>query len=516
MFNRLSRIRQVIMEDRRLAAIMFTDIVGYTKLMGSDEKKAFEVLRRNRNIQKPIIKKYRGKWLKEMGDGILASFNSAYDAVRCAGEIIYLTKQEEIGLRIGIHLGDVVFQGGDVLGDGVNVASRLEEMAEAGSIYISEAIYNNVKNKEGIKAEFIEERALKNVDEPVRIYKVHYEHNESSISTALPNIDGGRKLNKFLIITFIVIIVAIILWIFIPVKEDTQVTEEASIIPNVQSIAVLPFINDSPDEENEYFCNGMMEEILSHLQKISALQVKSRTDVEKYRNTSQSIDSIAKELNVNFMIEGSVRKYANRFRITTQLIDAGSGNHLWAETYDGTYNDTVFIVQADIAKKIASAIQAKITPQEVKRIDQMPTDKIQAYDLELRAHEMIRNWRDKRESTFLTLALNLYNRALEIDPEYIKALEGKALYYWTTMNIDSSLLYFDKMIAVDPKYSQAYNSKGSIFAWILNQPDSAITYISKAIELDPANHWANLQLGQVLIWRKDEVLKGIAILSKSL
>ena len=159
-------------EDRRLAAIMFTDIDGYTAIMAKNEDKAFQILRRNRNIHKPIIKKYRGEWLKEMGDGILASFNSASDAVRCAGDIQYATKKEGIDIRIGIHEGEVVFDNNDVLGDGVNVASRLEEVADVGCINISEAVYKDIRNKVGIKAEFLEEKTLKNLDEPIKVYQV--------------------------------------------------------------------------------------------------------------------------------------------------------------------------------------------------------------------------------------------------------------------------------------------------------------------------------------------------------
>ena len=194
-------------EDRRLAAIMFTDIVGYTALMGSDEDKAFQLLRKNREIQRPIIKKYRGEWLKEMGDGILASFHTASDAVRCAGEIQHAAKKEGIPLRIGIHEGEVVFEGSDVLGDGVNVASRLEELAEEGCINISGAVYKDIKNKAGIEAEFVEEKVLKNVEEPVKVYSVFCEEQEERATSheqrATATARGMRKPTYYFIISVV-------------------------------------------------------------------------------------------------------------------------------------------------------------------------------------------------------------------------------------------------------------------------------------------------------------------------
>jgi hypothetical protein len=265
-------------EDRRLAAIMFTDIVGYTALMGSDEDKAFKVLRKNREIQRPIIKKYRGECLKEMGDGILASFHTASDAVRCAGEIQQAVKEEGIGLRIGIHEGEVVFEGGDVLGDGVNVASRLEEFAEEGCINISGAVYSNIKNKAGIRTEFIEEKKLKNVYDPIRVYKV--------LSDEEVDKQGGKErkstkpqINILRFILYglgIAIIVIFLIWKFIPFKENIVLEK---------SIAVRPFWNESDDPENEYFVNGMCEEIRTHLSKIADLKVFSRSRSGCYLRT---------------------------------------------------------------------------------------------------------------------------------------------------------------------------------------------------------------------------------------
>jgi TolB-like protein/class 3 adenylate cyclase len=334
-------------EDRRLAAIMFTDIVGYTALMGSDEDKAFQILRKNRNIQKPIIKKFNGKWLKEMGDGILASFNNASDAVRCAGEIQQAVKKEGIGLRIGIHEGEVVFEGGDVLGDGVNIASRLEELAQEGCINISGAVYKDVRNKTGITSEFIEEVELKNVVEPVKVYKVKFEQPEIETKEKEGATPIKSKLNYFLIAGIFIIFLSILVWQLFSSPKSSPISDEIEYVEPDKSIAVLPFIDISPDKDQEYFCDAMLVEILMHLYKIGDLRVTARQSVMGYKGTDKKVKEIAHELGVAHILSGSVQKFEDQLRITVQLIDTIFEQHLWAESYDRQMKD-VFTIQSDI------------------------------------------------------------------------------------------------------------------------------------------------------------------------
>ena len=299
-------------QSRQLAAIMFTDIVGYTALMGRDEQKAFELLEKNRQIQKPLIEKFNGRWLKEIGDGVLASFDTVSDAVYCAGTIQKACEIEsDLKLRIAIHEGEVVFKNNDVFGDGVNIASRLEPLAPVGGILVSESVNRNLGNKKGIQTNFVREEQLKNVKEPIRVYTVKIEGVEAYEPTTTTIVDEAESKSispRKIGFTSLAIIVALILAYFF---YSRQIHDEIQTIqPKIinKSIAVLPFINDSPDPDNEYFCNGMFDEIITHMQKIADLKVKSRTSVEQYRNPTQGIKIIGSELGVALSGRGKCEK----------------------------------------------------------------------------------------------------------------------------------------------------------------------------------------------------------------
>jgi len=493
------------MEDRRLAAIMFTDIVGYTALMGSDEKKAFEVLRKNRNIQKPIIKKYRGKWLKEMGDGILASFDTASDAVRCAGEIQIQAKKENIELRIGIHTGEVVFEGNDVLGDGVNVASRLEELAEKGCIYISGSVYKDIKNKEGIKAEFVEEKVLKNVDEPVRIYRVECE--DIAIEPLLKEKQKAtsKKVLYYFLAGVLVIIVGGLIWYRLLIRPDGEIEK---------SIAVLPFKNIGGSNDNQILCDGMLEEILNKLEHISDLNVLSRTSVEKYQNTPVDIKEIGKELEAGNILEGSVRMQGEKFRITAQLIQAGTGYHLWSGNFDGTLSDTIFIVQSKIAEEIANNLNAILTPSERQQINKIPTFNYEAFEIYTRGLNLLHNFWKMEDSTSLYEAETLFRDAIKIDTNFLLPYHGLALVYQEKGILDSINVYAEKMIMIDPNSAAGYNFRG-IYFWSQGMLDKSIESYNKSININPNRPWPYSQLGRIYCLVKRDYLKGIPYVKKA-
>lgn len=281
-----------------------------------------------------------------------------------------------------------------------------------------------------------------------------------------------------------------------------------------KSLAVLPFKNDSPDPENEYFCNGMMETILNQLVKIGDLKVMSRTEVEPYRNTTKTRKEIAGELGVANFVEGSVYKMGNRFRISVQLINSKTGFHLWSEEYEGEYTEEIFALQGNIARQVASALKAVITSEEEKLIERKPTENIEAYDLVLKGHEMTSNYWKTLDSKYIQLAHNLLNRALEIDPGYIEALELQCNIFSFGNKLDSTVFYADRIIKIDPERASGYQLRAIGYSW-MGQSDLAIESFLKAIEIEPDNIWINSELARAYC-RKQDLENGLPYLQKAL
>ncbi len=487
-------------QSRQLAAIMFTDMVGYTALMDEDEDKAIDLLSKNRLVQGPLIEKYHGRWLKEMGDGVLASFASVTDAVLCAAAIQKTCEdQPDLNLRIGIHQGEVIFEGDDVFGGDVNVASRLEALASAGQVLVSESVHLNLENKKNIRSTYQRQVQLKGVKHPIKIYSVEVDGMEPAIIPesyepiqAVSKSLGNYK--KLGLVFLSVILISVFAFVFFSSQDKEQI-DSLQAAATDKSIAVLPFKNDSPDSTNQYFCDGMMDEILNHLQRIKQLGVKSRTAVEPYRSSVLSFAAIANELDVAYLLEGAVRKYGDRFRVTTQLIDVASGNHLWSNTYDGEFSDTIFVVQGNIAKKVASSLSAVITPKERESIDRIPTSNIEAYDLCIRAkHERLlyyQSW----DPQHLERSRNLLAEALRLDPNYALAILDKGATHAAERNYDSAFVYVDKAMRLDPSLPAAYGLMGDLY-YFTEQFDLAIDHYHKALDLT-GKSWYHIALGRV-------------------
>ena len=479
-----NRYFSIMPEKRRHAAIMFTDIVGYTALMGKDEDKAFDMLRRNHSLHQNLIKKHNGKLIKEIGDGTLASFPLASNAVRCAIEIQKSSKKQEIPLKIGIHEGEMVFASGDVLGDGVNIASRLQEETHEGSITISGKVYSDVKNKADINAKFIGEKTFKNVDEPIKIYSIICEK----------------------------------------LSEDTSnLNSSKSSLPQNKSIIVLPFVNISPDPEQEYFSDGLTEEIITDLSRIHDLLVISRTSAMMFKGSKSSIREITEKVNVRYVLEGSVRKAGNNLRITAQLIDGINDSHLWAEKYSGTLDD-IFDIQEKVSQSIVEALKLKLTSGESKSILKRPIENIQAYEYYLKGYSaysiMTKDGLDKArqyyeaaqkitgDNAFLYAALgNVYieyahiwikqedslneaedyaNKALELDRETAQAymiLACCQLWRGVTKNMVSLL---KKGYSIDPNDIVLIHYYGWSYV-IVGRPSKALPLANRIMELDPIN-----------------------------
>ena len=498
-------------QTHRHAAIMFTDIVGYKTLMGSDEDKAFEVLKKNQDIHNELIQQFKGKLIKEMGDGMLISFDLASDAVRCAIEIQKACKEQDIPLKIGVNSGEMVFAGADVLGDGVNIASRLQDNAQEGGIVISGKVYSDIKNKAGIYTKFIGDKKLKNVDEPVKVYEVLYQGEERlEIAKKESKKFSGKYL--FYLGGIVIVIAAILIWNYLPISS------KSAFIDKEKSIAVMPFDNESADKENEYFVNGMMEDIRNNLSKIGDLRVISKTSTEKYRETNLLTKEIAEELGVNYLLEGTVQKQGNLVKIHAQLIDTKTDDHIWTETYQRDISE-VFKVQTEIAQSIANELYAVITPAELEIIETIPTTNLTAYDFFLRARdEHMMYWQDWGNMNALEQAITLYRRALEYDSTYAQAYTGLALAYrdnhfLETIQeddfLDSVLILANKALSFDNQLDEAYFVRGSYYAIAKSEFEKALIDFEKALQINPNYSWAYLEKGRLYTLQYNNYVEGI-------
>lgn len=378
--------------SRKIAAIMFTDIVGYTTLMGSDEENALKILDLSRKIQRPLVNEHEGNWIKELGDGVLASFPTASDAVQAAIQIQQQASSiPDLDLRIGIDLGEVVFENQDVFGEVVNIASRIMNIATPGKICISGTVYDNVANKKQIVCNFIGEEKLKNVKDSVRIYTVAVDQDKK-----IPGIVKQKG----------------------PADHNNHLNSSPA-----KSVAVLPFVNMSNDPEQEYFSDGITEEILNSLAQVKDLHVAGRTSSFHFKGKNYDLRKIGQSLNVETVLEGSVRKQGNRLRITAQLINVSDGYHIWSEKYDRQLDD-IFAIQDEIAMAITEKLKITLLEKEMEIIHTNPTNNQEAYDLYLRG----RFYFNKRGAAIVK-GMQYFKQALEKDPDFALAYVGMADAY---------------------------------------------------------------------------------------
>ena len=371
--------------ERRLAAILAADMVGYSRLMSADE--AGTLARQQAylaEVIEPGIAEYRGRIVKTTGDGLLAEFPSVVDALRCAVNIqLAMTDRESevpaetrIAYRIGINLGDIIGEGDDIFGDGVNIAARLEGLAEPGGICVSRTVYNQVKGKVASGFEDLGEHQVKNIPEPLHVFRVHMEpeaagavHGKSQRPAAWKWIAGAG------LAAVLVAATGIGLWLE-PWSERVEpaATERMAYpLPDKPSIAVLPFTNMSDDSAQEYFADGMTEDLITDLSKISGLFVIARNSSFSYKGQQVKVRQVAEDLGVRYVLEGSVRRVGEQVRINAQLIDATTGGHLWAERYDGSLAD-IFGLQDQVARKIVAVLAVQLTAGEQNRVAQIETE----------------------------------------------------------------------------------------------------------------------------------------------
>ena len=500
--------------ERRLSAIMAADVVGYSRLMGANEVGTLTALKQHRaEMIDPCIAEHQGRIVKLTGDGMLVEFPSVVSAVSCAAEVqremrsrnISVAEDRRIEFRIGINLGDVIVEGDDIFGDGVNVASRIESIAKPGGVAVSSAVRDNVGNKLDLVFEDMGDQDLKNIDIPVRVF----------------NVVLGAAVAK--------------------ARPDSDLAASNADKP---SIAVLPFNNMSGDPEQEYFSDGITEDIITDLSKVSGLFVIGRNTSFTYKGKAVQLQQVAAELGVKFILEGSVRKAGQRVRVTGQLIDGTSGGHLWADRFDRDLTD-IFAIQDEITQTIVDALKIKLLPKEKKAIAQAPTSNVEAYTYYLKGRHFFNNG----TKVLLGLARQMFAMAAEIDPDYARAYGGMAICdarlqgsYRAPISTDEILAMADKAISLDPSQPEAHAARGVAlgsagrndeavaafehglatdssnldtnfyYAWFLSNLgkfEQSVPYYQRAVELGPDDWQSPLMIDSVLqvLGREEEAVR---------
>jgi adenylate cyclase len=486
--------------NRRLAAILAADVVGYSRLMGADEAGTLAALKRHREaIFEPAVATHNGRIVKLIGDGVIAEFGSVVDAVSCALSVQRSSattldqsaSQPTIVLRIGINLGDVIIEGDDIYGDGVNIAARLEPLAEPGGICVSSIVNESVGNRIDVRFQDGGEISVKNIDRPIRVWKWH---------------PGAMTVTA---------------------ARSNAAKPEAS---TAASIAVLPFTNMSGDPEQEYFSDGVSEDIITDLSKIAGLTVIARNSSFTYKGRSVDVRTIGRDLGVRSVLEGSIRRAGNRVRITAQLINAATGAHLWADRYDRDLTD-IFEVQDEVVERIVGALAVTLTQGEQQRLRRHGTSNVEAYECWLRARALLT--RGTRES--ISQARAMYRQAIEFDlnfaaphaglafaaiadyasgwaPDPAQALieaerwarralelnDQEPVSHMALGNVllwrrehEAALAEFGRMIALDPNFAQGHTATGLALMYA-GEPARALEPFAKAMRLDP--HYPDIVL----------------------
>jgi TolB-like protein/Tfp pilus assembly protein PilF len=445
-------------QTRRLAAILAADVAGYSRLMGADEEGTLERLKAlRRELLDPKIAEHRGRIVKTTGDGLLVEFASVVDAVRCAVAVQQAMAERNSGveadnrieLRIGINLGDVIVEADDIYGDGVNIAARIEALADAGGVFVSNTVYDQVRDRPPFVFEDLGEQQVKNIARPVRVYRVRDDAAKAPAPPALP-------------------------------------------LPDKPSIAVLPFANMSGDPEQEYFADGMVEEIITALSRIRWLFVIARNSSFTYKGQPVDVKQVGRELGVRYVLEGSVRKAGGHVRITAQLIDTTNGAHLWADRFDGALED-VFDLQDKVAISVAGVIEPALQAAEIARSANRPTNDLTAYDLCLRA---LANhpWLAKEQ---LLQARDLLERAIARDPRYGPALAWAGVCHFRLWSDGwlgdpeasrrKAIALAEQALAVADDDAGVLANAASVLGMSGEDTNTAISLIDRSVALNPSS-----------------------------
>ena len=511
---------------RRLSAILSADVEGYSRLMRDDDEATVQTITTYRAAMTHLIQEYRGRVVDSPGDNILAEFTSVVDAVNCGVELqrelaernAELSENRQMRFRIGINLGDILQEGKRIYGDGVNIAARLESLAEAGGLCISGTVYDAIENKVGLEYEYLGEQEVKNIDKPVRAYRVLSFPGAAAHRVLRAKKAVGRSWRKVVLAIAAVLILgagALAAWHFYlrPAPPPAEVASEKTAapespkktpppIPDEPSIAVLPFANISGDPKEDYLSDGITEQIITALSKTPKMLVIARNSVFTYKGKPVMVQQVSEELGVRYVLEGSVQKEGDQLRITAQLIDAKTGNHLWAERYDRDLKD-LFNLQDDITKNVITALQVKLTLGDSARIYGEGTANLEVHLKAMKGLAYVRRFNKDDHK----IAQRLFGEAIELDPNYANAYVLLATTYYNEVNfgwtdtpaksLEKAMELAKKAISLDEQNAGAYMVFANVY---LNtgQFKKAEAAQEKALSLDPDNSYINALCGRVL------------------
>jgi adenylate cyclase len=497
---------------RKLTAILSADVVGYSRLMEDNEEATIQTLNAYRNSMSTLIEQYRGRVVDMTGDNLMAEFSSVVDAVRCAVDTQKEIKERNADLsenrrmlfRIGVNLGDIVEEDDRIYGDGVNIAARLEGMAEGGGICISGTAYDHLKNKLKLGYEYLGEHSVKNIAAPVRVYKVLMEPEAAG-----KILGEKRKTKRWLTIAAAVVILIGLAGWYLYIEQSKRV-EPASVekmafpLPERPSLAVLPFVNFSGDPKQEYLSDGITEQLITTLSKSPEVFVISRTSTFAYKGKAVTVKQVSEDLGVRYILEGSVQKSGDRVRITAQLIDAITGRHLWAERYDRNIED-IFALQDELTIKILEELAIKLTAGEKARMMSGGTDNIKALEKLLEATKYVRAF--NKESN--AVARRLYEETIALDPQFSAAYSLLAgthvMDVWLGISksprssLEQAIKMLQKSIALDKNAAFPHSLLGHVYA-MQRRYEKAIAEGEQAIALNPNSDDALVWLAMTMDW----------------
>jgi TolB-like protein/class 3 adenylate cyclase/Flp pilus assembly protein TadD len=474
---------------RKLTAILSADVKGYSRLLGEDELGTIRTLNAHKEVMANLIQQHRGRVVDAPGDNLLAEFGSVVDAVHCAVEIqkeleiknSELQENRRMEFRIGVNLGDVVEEKDKIFGDGVNIAARLESLAEAGGVCISGTVFDQVRNKLDLGYEYLGEQTVKNIALPVRVYKVLMEPGAAGKVVGEKEPRPTKWGWKTVAVVAVMVLVAVgLIWNFYlrgPQIKRARVDKMALPLPDRPSIAVLPFVNMSGDPEQAYFADGMTEDLITDLSKVAGLFVIARNSTFVYRGKTTDIREVAKTLGVRYVLEGSVRRSGAEVRVNAQLIDATTGGHVWADRYDGDLKN-IFAFQDKVTRNVVAALAVELTKDDRERVARRGTGNAQAYDV------FLKGWQHYLRQTpgDFRAAIVHFKKAVELDPKYGRAYAALAATYW-----EASTRFWDVALGFSRTHEARFQAE-QFLAKAMRDPTPLTHQVASAMLLHTKQH----------------------------